>query len=105
MIFPSPSSDLGKKLDTTKKEHDLDMKMIWLFIFQTTPNQFNLWVQDSFMKIWLHMFQLSFKVLSANISTELFIWKINVLISILVRIVENVIMHQKNVPREASLQD
>ena len=32
---------------------------------------------------------------SANIVKELVIWKINVFISILVSIVENVIMHQK----------
>ena len=54
------------------------------------------------MKIWLHLFQLSFKDLIANISKELVIWKINVFISILVSIVENVIMNQKMLQEKQS---
>jgi hypothetical protein len=94
ILFPSPSSDLGKKSTTTSTEQDLDMTRKLPFIFPIIPNQSSSKVLDSFKKFQLHLFQFNIKMLNANIAIELVTWRINVLISILANIVASITILQ-----------
>jgi hypothetical protein len=62
ILFPSPSSDLGKKSSTKIIEQDLDMKRKLPFIFPIIPDQSSSKVLDSFKKIHLHLFQFNIKM-------------------------------------------
>jgi hypothetical protein len=57
ILFPSPSSDLGKKSTTTSKEQDLDMTRKLHFISLIIPDQSNSKVSDCFKKINFHLFE------------------------------------------------
>ena len=104
-LFPSQSSNLGKKSETISIEHISDMKMKLPFIFQIIPNQSSSKVLDFFKKDHIHLLQFKSRFLNANIVIKLATWRINVLIFILVSIVESIIILQIQVPKIRNLQE
>jgi hypothetical protein len=103
-LFPSQSSNLGKKSDYNKHRNRYsDMIKKLTFIFYIIHDKSTSKVLDSFKKFQLHLFEFSIRMRNANIAIKLVTWRISVLISILVRIVARRIIHQINVPRETKL--
>jgi hypothetical protein len=107
ILFPSPSSNLGKKSATTRIEKDLDMTRKLPFAFLIIPNQSSSKYLDSFKKSQLHLSQLSIKIISANNAIELVTRRISFLIYILSSVVVSItiIRQMFNIEETCNIED